>query len=111
MKFYCLVLNNCLIIVVHCCALKCLESDKLTKISYEKNLLSSVALFVAMIFTQATAKFFGGQGEIRVEGVAGQFAVYSYSGALVATGSEAVSVPTGMYIVLVDGVATKVVVR
>ena len=60
---------------------------------------------------KATAKVFGGQGEIRVEGVAGQFAVYSYSGALVATGSEAVSVPTGMYIVLVDGVATKVVVR
>lgn len=60
---------------------------------------------------KATAKVVGGQGEIRVEGVVGQFAVYSYSGALVATGSEAVSVPAGMYIVLVDGVATKVVVR
>lgn len=60
---------------------------------------------------KATAKVYGGQGEIRVEGVAGQFAVYSYSGALVATGSEVVSVPAGMYIVLVDGVATKVVVR
>lgn len=60
---------------------------------------------------KATAKVYGGQGEIRVEGVAGQFAVYSYSGALVTTGSEVVSVPAGMYIVLVDGVATKVVVR
>lgn len=60
---------------------------------------------------KATAKVYGGQCEIRVESVAGQFAVYSYSGALVATGSEVVSVPAGMYIVLVDGVATKVVVR
>lgn len=60
---------------------------------------------------KSAAKVIGGQGEIRVEGVAGQFAVYSYNGVLLATGSEAVSVPEGMYIVLVDGVATKVVVR
>lgn len=58
-------------------------------------------------------KVFGGNGEVTIAGTYGNAAVYDVAGRLVATasGEASVNVPSGIYIVKVDNVAAKVVVR
>lgn len=57
------------------------------------------------------AKVIGGNGVISVAGEAENVAVYTVSGALVSTGEKTVECAAGLYIVNVDGVATKVLVK
>lgn len=56
-------------------------------------------------------KVVAGQGIINVIGEVRNVAVYTIGGALVSVGKTSVEVGSGMYIVKVDGVATKVIVR
>lgn len=57
------------------------------------------------------AKVIAGQGMITVEGDASDIAVYTMSGALVSAGERSVDCAAGLYIVKVDGTATKVLVK
>ncbi len=58
-----------------------------------------------------TAKVFGGVGEITIDGEASSIQVYTVGGALLSSGSSKVNCAPGMYIVKVDGKATKVIVK
>lgn len=57
------------------------------------------------------AKVVAANGEITVVGDAAEIAVYSASGALISKGETNVKVAAGIYVVVVDGKATKVVVK
>lgn len=59
----------------------------------------------------AKAKVIAGNGVINIEGEANEIAVYTVAGALVSTGKTSIECGAGLYIVTVDGNATKVVVK
>ena len=59
----------------------------------------------------ATAKVIAGNGVINIVGEASNIAVYTAAGALVSTGKTTVECGAGLYIVNVDGKATKVIVK
>lgn len=59
----------------------------------------------------AAAKIVAGAGEISVVGEAQSIEVYTIGGSLVSTGETTVACPAGIYVVVLDGKATKVVVR
>lgn len=60
---------------------------------------------------EAKAKVLAGAGEINVEGEASAIEVYNAGGALISNGSANVKCAPGLYIVRVDGKATKVIVK
>lgn len=63
------------------------------------------------IENDAKAKVIAGNGVINIEGEAAQIAVYTAAGALVSEGKTTVECAAGLYIVTVDGKATKVIVK
>lgn len=72
--------------------------------------ISNITTGVAGVDTNAV-KVIGGVGEINVIGAAQNIAVYSVGGAQISANAASVNCTPGLYIVVVDGKATKVSVK
>ena len=70
-----------------------------------------IATSVEGTVATATAKVIGGVGEINVIGDASNIETYTIGGALVSKNQANIYVAAGLYIVKVDGIATKVIVK
>lgn len=72
--------------------------------------LSGSAGIDDLVVADKTAKIFGGNGEVIVDGAV-KAQVYTVSGQLMAEGSGSIAVPAGVYVVKAGSTAAKVVVK